>query len=375
MSSEFSPAEPGPRSTIDSKSIIAVHGLNEDSLGAWTDSATGILWLRDLLPHDGYVARVLSFGYDGSPSSFFDADCETAPVTTIAGNLVSYLQADRELADCDQRPIIFICHGLGGLIVKKALMDSRDRTSFVTHRGRGIFTCTTGILFFGTPHSQVLTPAIWFGSRRIADLSRPKNLKHTSALESINQNFATISWPFSQLFFWEGIETHVGHSTAVPQGIKGESAGIDSDHAGMVKFATLDSGGYPVVRNQLRRICQRAHRDIELRWPRSQKALRSEWKEQISLDFGPQVDINFVKHASTSSEKSRRRIFMLPKHHHLGPAEIIGRGKERQQLHKAFFDLRSDRNDGSPRIFVVYGMGGAGKTELSSWFARHHRQQ
>lgn len=254
-------------------------------------------------------------------------------------------------------------------------MDSRDRTSFVTHRGRGIFTCTTGILFFGTPHGQVLTPAVWFGTRRVADLSRPKNLKHTSALQSVNQNFATISWPFSQLFFWEVIETHVGHSSAVPQGIKGESAGIDADHAGMVKFATLNSGGYPVVRNNIRRICQKAHHDTKLRWARSQETLQREWIEQISVEYGPRMDIKDAKHTSTSSGESRRRIFMLPKHQHLGPVEFIGRGREREQLYEAFLDLHSYQLDGSPRIFVVHGMGGAGKTELSSWFARHHREQ
>ena len=41
-----------------------MHGLNGHREKSWTDSRSGILWLRDLLPHQLPNARVLTFGYD-----------------------------------------------------------------------------------------------------------------------------------------------------------------------------------------------------------------------------------------------------------------------------------------------------------------------
>lgn len=44
-------------------SVVAIHGLYEGQLDTWTDPQTGLLWLRDLFPHDELKARVLAYGY------------------------------------------------------------------------------------------------------------------------------------------------------------------------------------------------------------------------------------------------------------------------------------------------------------------------
>jgi hypothetical protein len=49
--------------------------------------------------------------------------------------------------------IIFICHGLGGILVKKVLAYSSTRTSKNVEYLHSIFTSTFAILFFGTPHN------------------------------------------------------------------------------------------------------------------------------------------------------------------------------------------------------------------------------
>ncbi|EXJ54423.1 hypothetical protein A1O7_09762 [Cladophialophora yegresii CBS 114405] len=353
--------------------IVAVHDLNEDLYEAWTDSRTGVLWLKDLLPQDALVARVLTFGYDGCPLSFF-AQPRADPVTSTAINLVSYLRANREDAQCERRPIIFICHGLGGLVVKKALMYSKEKTKYPAHRDHSIFVCTTAILFFGTPHTDI-KPAVWFQSRNIANLPREKHHRHISALQIINESFVRVGSSFRQLFFWEEIETHVGYSSAVPYGTEGSGCGIPTDHVNMVKFTALDSAGYPVVRNGLRRFCQEARARVEKRWAKSQVTLRDEWRDGIPLGDGPQMDKILANHISRLREMPPRRIFLLPKHHHLDPPEFIGREQERNILENAFFNSDCHQPDDTAKIFVVYGMGGSGKSELCSWFARHHKSQ
>ena len=51
-------------------SVVAIHGLHEDPISAWTEPESGILWLRDLIPLHIPKARILSFGYESSPSSY-----------------------------------------------------------------------------------------------------------------------------------------------------------------------------------------------------------------------------------------------------------------------------------------------------------------
>lgn len=48
--------------------------------------------------------------------------------------------------------IIFLCHSLGGIIVKRALSYAQTRTAHKVSNGRLIFTCTYAVLFFGTSH-------------------------------------------------------------------------------------------------------------------------------------------------------------------------------------------------------------------------------
>jgi len=51
------------------------------------------------------------------------------------------------------RPIIFICHSLGGLVVKEALIKADNYHNHKRHKTLGdIFVYTTGVIFMGTPH-------------------------------------------------------------------------------------------------------------------------------------------------------------------------------------------------------------------------------
>jgi hypothetical protein len=52
-------------------SIIAIHGLNGDRVGTWTEG--NVFWLRDLLPttlkSEGIRARIFSYGYNADTHS------------------------------------------------------------------------------------------------------------------------------------------------------------------------------------------------------------------------------------------------------------------------------------------------------------------
>ncbi|KAB5514886.1 hypothetical protein GE09DRAFT_980434, partial [Coniochaeta sp. 2T2.1] len=127
-------------------SIVAVHGLNGHQNKSWT-ADNGVNWLRDLLPHDIPRARVLSWGYDANTHSSSRISCQY--LYDHARTLVSDLCRKRRLTN---RPIIFVAHSLGGIVVKSALIhaDTARQGALLEHRS--IKVSTYDIIFMGTPH-------------------------------------------------------------------------------------------------------------------------------------------------------------------------------------------------------------------------------
>lgn len=72
-----------------------------------------------------------------------------------ATTLVADLEAERSLTNASRRPLIFVCHGLGGIIVKCALVHSASRTSHQTSHLNSIYVSTFAIVLFGTPHDHI----------------------------------------------------------------------------------------------------------------------------------------------------------------------------------------------------------------------------
>jgi protein SERAC1 len=78
------------------------------------------MWLRDFLPQQVPHARIMSFGYD-SEVLFSKSTCD---VGTFAEQLLESLLS-RRMGVAEARPIVFICHSLGGIVVKKASSPPR----------------------------------------------------------------------------------------------------------------------------------------------------------------------------------------------------------------------------------------------------------
>lgn len=97
-------------------SIVAVHGLNpknKDSHAEKTWTAGDKLWLRHFLAPKLPEARILLFGYNSNVSSHSNA----MHIGDHATNLLNRLVGKR--SENPGRPIVFVAHSLGGLVVKK----------------------------------------------------------------------------------------------------------------------------------------------------------------------------------------------------------------------------------------------------------------
>ncbi|KAL1836742.1 hypothetical protein VTJ49DRAFT_4717 [Mycothermus thermophilus] len=188
--------------------VVAVHGLNGERIRSWTrkDPETNeeTLWLRDMLPQEMPRVRAMTFGYNASVVG-------NTSVNGIRDNARSLLEALRLLRDNDGskgRPIVFLGHSLGGIIIKQALC-----TANIEQRKFGdILTSTRGIVFFGTPHRGT-DAAVWgemvarikfaaFGKRELNDWFRVLRPDQKD-LVNVSEDFRPLATRFAISSFYE----------------------------------------------------------------------------------------------------------------------------------------------------------------------------
>lgn len=106
----------------DGVDIIAVHGLCDYYLDTWKNTKTQKVWLRDFLADQLNIGdnpiktRILSFGYDAK--ALFT--CSNLNIDGIARTLLDAIETERINEAQNMRPIVFVTHSLGGVVVKKA---------------------------------------------------------------------------------------------------------------------------------------------------------------------------------------------------------------------------------------------------------------
>lgn len=128
----------------DTTSIVAVHGLNGDAIQTWTSNDGKTCWLKELLPAYLETATIVSWGYNANVSSFKDREMSREDISGHAQTLVSQLHAYRavrmvswnigmghsadrkKLEGINDCPIIFVCHSLGGIIVKRVSVSDNS---------------------------------------------------------------------------------------------------------------------------------------------------------------------------------------------------------------------------------------------------------
>ena len=99
------------------RSIVFVHGLTGNRQNTWTHN-DGVFWPQDLLPKDLPTARIMTFGYDADVVGIV----KTAGSNTLRDHgksLANDLAMRRARSNSIMRPLIFVAHSLGGLVVEQ----------------------------------------------------------------------------------------------------------------------------------------------------------------------------------------------------------------------------------------------------------------
>jgi pimeloyl-ACP methyl ester carboxylesterase len=106
-----------PPEFSDTCSVIFVHGLTGNRETTWTDKQSGVFWPAHLLRRDVPETRILTFGYDADVAHFW-ALASNNRIGNHALDLVNALAQMRERTGTGHRPVIFVVHSLGGLVVE-----------------------------------------------------------------------------------------------------------------------------------------------------------------------------------------------------------------------------------------------------------------
>lgn len=89
--------------------------------------------------------RILTYGYDSHPVRLF-SPANQMSIINHAEQLMTKVTWKR--TNCPGRPLIFVCHSLGGILVKAAIIESSRSPGSASDLAK---SCRA-IFFFGTPH-------------------------------------------------------------------------------------------------------------------------------------------------------------------------------------------------------------------------------
>jgi len=151
----FTPLSDPDDANVD---IFAVTGLGGHALESFRSADGMSVWLRDFAPLDVPRARFITYGYDMAVV----ASDSNQGVHELARTLLDGLAVFRQRTQTQHRPLLFICHGLGGVVLKYALVMSGKATDAKHKELLEVATMTYGLVFMGVPnlglkHNQLQT--------------------------------------------------------------------------------------------------------------------------------------------------------------------------------------------------------------------------
>ncbi|KAH3938470.1 hypothetical protein HBH53_256910 [Parastagonospora nodorum] len=285
---------------------------------------------------DSATAEHLSWGYDANTHSGSRVSCQY--LFDHARTLVSDLCLERQITETSKRPIIFVAHSLGGIIVKSALIHSDAARRGALEEHRAIKLSTYGILFMGTPHqgsSGVALGKLMVNVASVFMVADDRLLQHLERdsewLQQQLGQYGPISSDFVTKYAFEeyATQTVLGRvgGNLVPGAADSEPIAIHADHTNMVKFESSTNPGYRTVSGHLRLMAARAGTSIGGRWATEAKVNAVHSNEPIAL-FAVQ---------SSVPEVSRVDYF-------------VGRSEELDAIHR---ELKHDRSHEYSAVFWV----------------------
>ncbi|KAL2866936.1 uncharacterized protein BJX67DRAFT_381566 [Aspergillus lucknowensis] len=190
--------------------IVFVHGLH-GAQDPWT-SEGGVFWPDKILPGKIPDASILSYTYKDKAK--VDSIFDRYDLDDLSLDLLDNVMDYRTEKEAEERPIIFVAHCLGGLVVENALLIANEDPSKKEFIG-----CVHGILLLGTPQftaGSVAAAANYFrlaGTGTDAPPSDAELSEKLAEIVSIPEGFAQLKASgaeFAIETFWGGQGSKLG---------------------------------------------------------------------------------------------------------------------------------------------------------------------
>ncbi|KAM4633080.1 protein SERAC1 [Polymixia lowei] len=183
-------------------------GMKEEEKEAGSKDDYTECWPKSWLAADCPNLRVLSVEYD-SHLSDWKAKCPAENQRKSLAYRSRELLNKLKLAGVGERPVIWVAHSMGGLLVKKMLLDASEDPDM-----HGLMKNTKGIMFYSVPHHgtfmaeySVNVRYLLFPSIEVRELC-----KDSPALRGLNENFLSMAKEreIKVLSFAETLPTTIG---------------------------------------------------------------------------------------------------------------------------------------------------------------------
>ncbi|EFX03482.1 hypothetical protein CMQ_410 [Grosmannia clavigera kw1407] len=253
--------------------------------GCLTVVADSVFWPKDFLAADCRNARILTYGYDSRVTHFFGGAPNQNNISAHGRSLLNALERNRR--ESPKRPVIFIVHSLGGIVLKEALRRSKA-ARLEDQDLRDMYECTYAIVFFGTPHRGSSYAKIGLVAERIvktvgfaANDKLLRDLKPDGThLEILREDFSTMleDRAFKVYSFQEGQGLYVVDDASSSLDSQMERKDhINANHMMMCRFLSREDEGYIKCHGVIAKYVQEIERGAEAtqqELDEKQKALR-----------------------------------------------------------------------------------------------------
>lgn len=231
--------------------VVFVHGIDGDAKGTFTNEDTKRFW-PDILRGDGDAferADIYSYDYDSG------LEAGSPGIDLLAADMA--LRLEQELDVKSYESVLFVAHSLGGIVVRKYLLDQHR----LSNHGILSDNRVKGIYLFGTPMNGSGVASI--GKRfsnsttlwQLADASGDPDLYLSKlSIDWINEGVGSMvpshcafeTRGVVKFFLWE--RDVVNWSSASALCNSGIAGVINADHFGMVKPANAQAPAHLLVR-------------------------------------------------------------------------------------------------------------------------------
>jgi hypothetical protein len=163
--------------------VIFVHGLGGDPFATWWHDSdrpkeSWPFWLAEEMPE----VQAHCLEYEAAPANWLGP---SLPLVERAQNVLAVLLG----MGIGKRPIVFICHSLGGLVIKQMLRKTQDENIEAWHQ---LAKQIKAVVFLGTPHrgAKLADSLFRLGKYLGASPSERDLQTHNKLLKDLNEWFA-----------------------------------------------------------------------------------------------------------------------------------------------------------------------------------------